>query len=509
MSNALEDPTIGEPCLEFFGLEQLPFAPLPPTKPIFRAEQYALLESHIADMLKDTDCLFMLRGADGAGKTTLLKRYLGGLPNASIALIDESCESGTDFYCSFLHQMGFQDIAGKLRELRTITREFLVHRATASDHVLLVLDNAPRIRPAVLEQLRWISGVRRNKRRVLSVVIAGNSELDRIMESPGMSGLRFQNNVSFTIRAFTNKETAAYIRHRLDIFGCGESLKFTAEACGLVHRYAGGLPQSIDHIGSMLLTEAAARRMRIIDGALVRDIAQAAELPVSVFPQANRGRRKTDTNHEPQSPDADVRSLHDSPSEQPLATNNFARRIKERDEEINRLRKQLDDKEKALRCSAGELAEKNAAIDELRDQLNSLEQGRTQIIDEFSTTLDDEATASFPLDAINYDVEDEIAPIVAFQVIRDGKIERIFKAGPEDTRVLIGRGEDANLRLESDFVSRHHALLHCSPSGYEVQDLNSFNGTIVDGEAVSRCWLKPGQLLVIGNFIIRPVAAKK
>jgi type II secretory pathway predicted ATPase ExeA/predicted nucleic acid-binding Zn-ribbon protein len=668
MRNALEDPTVDDSCLEFFGLEQLPFACLPDTKPLFHAEQYALLEEHIARLTSETDRLFVLRGPDGSGKTTLLKRYLGGLDNASIALIDETCNDGTEFYCAFLQQMGFQDITGKLRELRTITREFLVHRATASDHVLLVLDNAPRIRPAVLEQLRWISGIQCQKRRVLSVVIAGNSGLDRILESPAMSGLRFENNVNFTIRAFTNEETAAYIRHRLEISGWEDAIQFTAEAFDLVHRHSGGLPKSINHIGSLLLAEAAARQTRTIDDALVRDIAQNENLPVNVVPLSTRGRRKTDTGpvadtdhaadtgpvvdtdhaadtDQPPAPpaaemeelrhrieqlsarvseleiekskadellksrEADVGELRESLSAQEQEAKELAQEVKDRDEEIRdrneeirdrdieirdrdveikQLRERLSDSKATLKENASdareltarvkegeraaktarteadraqrrvgtlekakanlqersrglraelreakkkirqlsklevalekseakrnellgtvsqldelqtELAAKDATIEELRDRLAGLETDHTRVFKALPEDMDE-------LDDAESD--EDIAPIVAFEVIRRGKIERVIEAGSANPRIMIGRGEDSDLRLESDFVSRHHALLFCSPWECHVEDLNSFNGTLINGKAVTRCRLKPNQLLVIGDFILRPRAA--
>ena len=503
MNDALENPTIGGSCLEFFGLERLPFAPLRDAEPIFRAEQYALLESHIAGMIADTDCLFVLRGAEGAGKTTVLKRCLGALSNASVALIDETCEDGTDFYCAFLRQMGFADIAGKLQELRTITREFLVHRAAAGDHVLLVIDNAPRVRPAVLEQLRWISGIRHDKRRVLNVVIAGTSELDRIMESPAMSGLRFATNVKFTIRAFTHDETAAYIRHHLDLAGCADALVFTPAACDLVHRYAGGLPQAINHIGSLLLAEAASRQLRTVDDALVRDIARVEELPISVASLANRGRRRTDAGQAARLPDASAAASSGAGIAELL------KRIEALSERVCELESEradtgeLRDALSQLEALRGELAAKDATIDDLRERLDALDHGRTQVLKGFAPTPNHEEPADYSAD----DADEEIAPIVAFQVIRNGKIERVFEAGPDGTRILIGRGEDANLRLESDYVSRHHSLLLWDAGECHVEDLGSFNGTIVNGSAVSRCRLKPGQLMVIGNFIIRPVAA--
>jgi len=65
-------------------------------------------------------------------------------------------------------------------------------------------------------------------------------------------------------------------------------------------------------------------------------------------------------------------------------------------------------------------------------------------------------------------------------VVQTGKFKgkKIKVAGPE---VLIGRDEDAGIRIGSDDVSRQHCLLTPAESGVMVRDLDSRNGTFIDG----------------------------
>ncbi len=72
------------------------------------------------------------------------------------------------------------------------------------------------------------------------------------------------------------------------------------------------------------------------------------------------------------------------------------------------------------------------------------------------------------------------------------------------SRIMIGRGEDSELRLNSEFVSRHHALIICTEQGLYIEDLNSFNGTIVNSRTITRCDLRAGDIVMIGDFQIRP-----
>lgn len=62
-------------------------------------------------------------------------------------------------------------------------------------------------------------------------------------------------------------------------------------------------------------------------------------------------------------------------------------------------------------------------------------------------------------------------------------------------RVLIGRGEDCDIKLTSDRVSRHHCEVLYKDGHFEVHDLGSTNGTYVDSERVSHAVLNNGAVI--------------
>jgi len=70
-------------------------------------------------------------------------------------------------------------------------------------------------------------------------------------------------------------------------------------------------------------------------------------------------------------------------------------------------------------------------------------------------------------------------------------------------RLVIGRSAGAGLRLDSCYVSRHHAALLVMPDSVTVVDLRSTNSTLVNGEPVSSQRLEHGDLLTIGKFRLR------
>ena len=74
---------------------------------------------------------------------------------------------------------------------------------------------------------------------------------------------------------------------------------------------------------------------------------------------------------------------------------------------------------------------------------------------------------------------------------------RTYSAG---AIVTIGRNSDREIMLEDQRVSRNHARLTVGPVDVGIEDLDSSNGTLLDGKPVTRARWLPGQIVRIGHF---------
>ncbi|MDE2219278.1 MAG: FHA domain-containing protein, partial [Gammaproteobacteria bacterium] len=70
-------------------------------------------------------------------------------------------------------------------------------------------------------------------------------------------------------------------------------------------------------------------------------------------------------------------------------------------------------------------------------------------------------------------------------------------------RTTVGRTPDNDLRIDADYISRHHAVLLDAAGGTTVEDLDSTNGVFVNNVRVARRQLNSGDLVTFGKTSFR------
>src|SRR5258707_15040219 len=86
-------------------------------------------------------------------------------------------------------------------------------------------------------------------------------------------------------------------------------------------------------------------------------------------------------------------------------------------------------------------------------------------------------------------------------LLSEGLTGRTFELKVEKTTV--GRVEDNTFQIAETSVSSHHAEILLKGSDVVIKDLNSTNGTFINGERVTEGVLKPGQILRLGMIEMR------
>jgi pSer/pThr/pTyr-binding forkhead associated (FHA) protein len=92
--------------------------------------------------------------------------------------------------------------------------------------------------------------------------------------------------------------------------------------------------------------------------------------------------------------------------------------------------------------------------------------------------------------------------------IQNGGFEGMtYELGEEPT--VIGRNPNTDITLLDEGISREHAIieLDAESGGFTIEDLQSTNGTKVNGKRVRSCELSEGDEILIGQTLFQFTAA--
>ncbi|NRY57846.1 pSer/pThr/pTyr-binding forkhead associated (FHA) protein [Clostridium acetobutylicum] len=77
---------------------------------------------------------------------------------------------------------------------------------------------------------------------------------------------------------------------------------------------------------------------------------------------------------------------------------------------------------------------------------------------------------------------------------------------PVSREITIGRKDDNSIMLNEGYVSGHHARVYLRNNQYILEDLNSTNGTVLNGQKIkSKAYIKSGDEIKIGSSLFKVI----
>lgn len=236
-------------CYRYLGFDRAPFQITPDTAFFFPHSQYLDAISHLKFGLVSGG-FTLLTGEVGLGKTLLCHYLLRNLPEGvRIAHVFNPQQSYPDLLASIFHgltgEVPAQDSVAKLHDQ---LYRVLFDLAAQGQRVAVVIDEAHRLTPELFEGLRLLSNLETEERKLISLLIIGQTELERSLAFAGMRALKSRISVWYRLRPFNRRETAEYIAHRLRSARAYGDFRFSGPALWLAHRYSEGVPRRINQI---------------------------------------------------------------------------------------------------------------------------------------------------------------------------------------------------------------------------------------------------------------------
>ena len=233
------------------------------------------------------DGFVVITGDIGSGKTTLIESFLADLPDDIVlAHISQTQLSPVEFLQTLLVEFGFKPFRKRKVELLAMLKDYMVEQYANRKKILLVIDEAQNLSRKVLEEVRLLSGLETQKEKLLRIILAGQPELSRKLDSPRLQQLTQRVRLRFHLGALSKRETHEYIEHRLNIAGAKGRKIFDDTACDMVFRYAGGVPRLVNILCDTAMLCAFTEERTAVDQRLV--LAAAEELQWVEFAERMR-----------------------------------------------------------------------------------------------------------------------------------------------------------------------------------------------------------------------------
>jgi general secretion pathway protein A len=140
----------------------------------------------------------------------------------------------------------------------------------------------------VLDQIRLLTALEKDNRRLVQVVLCGQPALVDTLKSEPMLALNDRITRRVTLAPLGSSEVHAYIQHRLAIAGGMHSVTFGPDATAIVAELSRGLPRRINMLCDRALEEGRFDGVTVITPNLVKRAARAVgmqPLPPAVEPE--------------------------------------------------------------------------------------------------------------------------------------------------------------------------------------------------------------------------------
>jgi type II secretory pathway predicted ATPase ExeA len=256
---------------DLFQLKEPPFRLTPDPQFLFASKQHARAKAYMESTIWLADGFVVITGEIGSGKTTLIESFLAEVPpDIVVAHISQTQLSPVEFLQTLLVEFGFKPFRKRKVELLAMLKDLLVEQYAAGKKILLVIDEAQNLSRKVLEEVRLLSGLESQKEKLIRIIIAGQPELSRKLDSPRLQQLTQRVRLRFHLSALSKRETHEYITHRLNVAGANGRTIFTDAACDMVFRYAGGVPRLINVLCDTALLCAFAEEQTQLDEKIVK-----------------------------------------------------------------------------------------------------------------------------------------------------------------------------------------------------------------------------------------------
>jgi type II secretory pathway predicted ATPase ExeA len=222
----------------------------------------------------------LLTGEVGTGKTLLINAFakMSGVETL-IATIPDPDLDIMDFFRLLAEEFKMNKVFFSKGEFLIQFKQFLLESYGSDKKVLLIIDEAQRLNYELLEQIRLLSNIEMDHRKLINIFFVGQIEFNEMLMKKENRAVRQRIAVNYELKPLTASETTQYIRHRLMLAGALDDI-FKPDAVREVFTLSKGYPRLINIICDYALVTGYSAELKKIGAGVIKECGK--ELHVSI-----------------------------------------------------------------------------------------------------------------------------------------------------------------------------------------------------------------------------------
>ncbi|MDX2441016.1 MAG: OmpA family protein [Desulfobacterales bacterium] len=266
--------------LEYYGLKRKPFNISPDPRFLWLGERHREALATLRYGIQENKGFLLLTGDVGTGKTVLInsliklvdvKVIVAAIPDPGLGLID--------FYNILADEFKMGRGFTQKGEFLIHFKKFLITAYGAKKTVLLIIDEAQRLEHELLDEVRVLSNIDFRGSKLINIFLVGQSELREMLLEERNRPFRQRIAVNYNIEPLNEKETVAFIEHRLKFAGATRK-NFIADAMREIHAFSNGFPRLINVMCDHALMSGYSAGLTMIDGGIIKGCAKELQITV-------------------------------------------------------------------------------------------------------------------------------------------------------------------------------------------------------------------------------------
>ena len=264
---------------EYYNLIEKPFEITTDPRFLWIGEQHREALATLEYGIQEEKGFLLLTGDVGSGKTVLINALIStmNLPSFISAIPDPGLDL-IDFYNALADSLDMNQRFTSKGEFLARLKQFLYKADSIERRVLLIIDEAQRLNHELLEEIRLLSNIELENRKLINIFFVGQPEINDLLLHPRGKAVLNRIAVRYHIEPLAEKDNEEYIRHRLKIAGSTREI-FTAEAMRKIYEFSDGNPRLTNIICDRALLTGYAEEQAVITDDIIEECIQELRIP--------------------------------------------------------------------------------------------------------------------------------------------------------------------------------------------------------------------------------------